>query len=109
MRFLVGEINNIENFLTTISERYPHNDTFIVEEPLFIPTHTHEDDEVRLFLEGNATFIIDDVLINCQPGKYLEIGKNCPHSFKYDGDKPLKVLRFFKTEKLWEANYIKTE
>jgi cupin superfamily acireductone dioxygenase involved in methionine salvage len=109
MTFLVGNIPDIEKFLTTISEQYPYNDTFTCEESLFIPTHTHQDDEVRLFLEGHATFIIDDVLVNCYPGKYLKIGAHCPHSFKYDGGKPLKVLRFFKNEKMWQANYIKKE
>lgn len=106
MRFLVGDITDIETCLTGINERYPYNDTFETDKPITIPIHTHDDDEVRLFLQGSATFIIDDVMINCYPGKYLEIGANCPHSFKYDGGEPLKVLRFYKNEKLWEANYL---
>lgn len=106
MNFLVGDVADIENFLININERYPYNDTYETDKPMLIPTHTHEDDEVRLFLEGSATFVIDDVIINCESGKYLEIGANCPHSFRYDGGKPLKVLRFFKNEKLWDANYL---
>jgi cupin superfamily acireductone dioxygenase involved in methionine salvage len=106
MRFLVGDIADIETFLTNINERYPYNDTFETDSPITIPTHTHDDDEVRLFLQGSATFVIDEVIINCHPGKYLEIGADCPHSFKYNGGEPLKVLRFYKNEKLWEANYL---
>lgn len=106
MRFLIGDIADIETFLESIKERYPYSDIFETDKPITIPIHTHDDDEVRLFLQGSATFIIDDVMIICQGGKYLEIGANCPHSFKYDGGEPLKVLRFYKNEKLWEANYL---
>jgi cupin superfamily acireductone dioxygenase involved in methionine salvage len=102
------DIENEESFSLFLSELktiYPNNDIFNSIEPITINTHTHNDFETRLFLSGEAEFIINNIKIICNRGDYIEIYSNTPHSFNYYGGEELKVLRFFSNNIPWQANF----
>jgi 1,2-dihydroxy-3-keto-5-methylthiopentene dioxygenase len=107
-KFLQVDIKDrikFDQFVDDLIKRFPISDVFETDKQVKIETHTHDDFESRLFIEGNATFYFDDTSIDCQAGTYIELPAGLPHSFKYDGDNPLKVLRFFSKSDGWIANY----
>jgi hypothetical protein len=93
------------NLLYKLHSEFPFSDIYNVSEPVDIKTHTHSDIESRLFLTGYAIFNIDGTEISCCPGTYVCIDANIPHSFSYSGGEPLKVIRFFKNNKTWKADF----
>jgi mannose-6-phosphate isomerase-like protein (cupin superfamily) len=98
--------NALENLLSELHKEFPFCDTYKTSTPAEIKCHIHTDIESRLFLSGNARFNIDGAEVHCGPGTYIYIDANVPHSFIYEGEEPLKVLRFFKTNENWKAIYL---
>ena len=92
-------------FIENLSKKFPYKDTFTSNTAISIPTHTHNDYEARLFLEGTAIFNVDGKIYKCSPGSYIEIDPEVPHSFEFDGDISLKVLRFFSNDTGWVSNF----
>lgn len=101
----VDNEDDFSSFLLNLKKTYPNNDIFTAIEPIEIKTHTHDDFETRLFLSGEAEFIINNIKITCKKGDYIEIYSNTPHSFNYYGGEELKVLRFFSNSNSWKANF----
>lgn len=97
--------HEVNSLLNRLYSEYPHHDIFEAEEPIEIKQHTHDDYECRLFLTGNAEFNINGTVIECVKGSFIQIESKVPHSFKYSGEEPLKVIRFFSNENSWKANY----
>lgn len=73
----------------------------------FLSEHTHDDDEVRFFVEGSGSFYIrkDELVyqIVCTQGDLISVPRGTKHWFD-TGDKPyFAVIRFFTNPKGWEA------
>lgn len=97
--------NELNTLINKLNSEYPYHDIFEATECIDIKQHTHDDYECRLFLSGDAEFNINGTNIECTKGSFLQIEANVPHSFKYSGGEPLKVIRFFSNEESWKANY----
>lgn len=102
----LSDEEKLEEFLEGISKTFPFNDIFEGKKPFDLKPHYHTDYESRLFLDGCATFIINGEPVECSRGSYIEIYPNVVHSFEYNGEGDLKVLRFFKENETWEATFI---
>lgn len=96
---------DIGMFIEHLKQKFKYYDLFQCTESMDIKTHTHDDYEARIFLNGEAEFIIDGKKLECIKGSYIEIQANVPHSFKYTGTEPLEILRFFSNEESWKAKY----
>lgn len=99
------DLTFIDQIMDSIHERFPHHDVFETDKPFDLKEHYHSDFESRLFLEGRATFTIAGMEIHCEPGTYIEIYPNIKHSFHYNGNKSLKVMRFFSENEGWDATF----
>ncbi|KPI86700.1 hypothetical protein ABL78_4216 [Leptomonas seymouri] len=70
--------------------------------------HIHEDDEVRLILDGQGYFDVRDsqdrwVRMLSKPGDYIVIPAGIYHRFTTDENKYIKTLRIFKENPKWVA------
>jgi cupin superfamily acireductone dioxygenase involved in methionine salvage len=100
------EPENIEDFILEVFQSYDNHDIFEATKPFNLKSHYHSGIESRLFLEGEAVFTIYGEDVVCKKGTYIEIESNVIHSFSYDSDKPLKVMRFFSDNEDWKATFI---
>ncbi|AIN98007.1 acireductone dioxygenase (ARD)-like protein, putative [Leishmania panamensis] len=70
--------------------------------------HTHEDDEVRLILEGQGYFDVRDandkwIRLLSKPGDCIVLPAGMYHRFTTDHSKCIKTLRIFKEAPRWIA------
>lgn len=75
----------------------------------FIPEHTHDDNEVRFFVDGEGLFCInhnDDIYqLLCQKGDYVSVPAHTKHWFDMGSRASFKCLRFFENKSGWIAKY----
>ena len=75
----------------------------------FLSEHTHDDDEVRFFVEGAGAFYLrnDDTVLKlvCEQGDLLSVPKQTRHWFDM-GPRPLfAAIRLFTTPDGWVASF----
>ena len=75
----------------------------------FLAEHTHDDDEVRFFVEGAGAFYLrnDDTVLKlvCEQGDLLSVPKQTRHWFDM-GPRPLfAAIRLFTTPDGWVASF----
>lgn len=77
----------------------------------FLSEHTHTDDEVRFFVEGEGLFwfnIQNQPVFNvlCQAGDLISVPKNTKHWFDAGKSNPnVKAIRIFVDEAGWVPHY----
>jgi 1,2-dihydroxy-3-keto-5-methylthiopentene dioxygenase len=75
----------------------------------FLDEHTHSEDEVRFFVEGQGLFALhlgDRVFeILCEKGDLLSVPANTLHWFDLGPEPDLVAIRFFNNPDGWVANY----
>ena len=75
----------------------------------FLDEHTHSEDEVRFFVEGQGLFALhigDKVFeILCEKGDLLSVPANTQHWFDLGPEPDLVAIRFFNNPDGWVANY----
>lgn len=75
----------------------------------FLAEHTHSEDEVRFFVEGQGLFALhlgDQVFeILCEKGDLLSVPANTLHWFDLGPEPDLVAIRFFNNPDGWVANY----
>ena len=75
----------------------------------FLDEHTHSEDEVRFFVEGQGLFALhigDKVFeILCEKGDLLSVPANTQHWFDLGPQPDLVAIRFFNNPDGWVANY----
>jgi 1,2-dihydroxy-3-keto-5-methylthiopentene dioxygenase len=75
----------------------------------FLDEHTHSEDEVRFFVEGQGLFALHignrvfEVL--CEKGDLLSVPANTPHWFDLGPEPDLVAIRFFNNPDGWVAQY----
>jgi 1,2-dihydroxy-3-keto-5-methylthiopentene dioxygenase len=73
----------------------------------FLAEHTHDDDEVRLFVEGSGAFYIrkSDLVhqIVCTEGDLISVPRGTTHWADIGAKPDFTVLRFFGNPNGWEA------
>jgi 1,2-dihydroxy-3-keto-5-methylthiopentene dioxygenase len=75
----------------------------------FLSEHTHSDDEVRFFVEGEGQFYLHSdgqvFAVLCQAGDLISVPAGTPHWFDA-GEKPrFCAIRLFVSPDGWVANY----
>lgn len=93
-----------------------HKDTPNVEaiRAKFLKEHTHSEDEVRFFVDGEGLFWFHlkdqsdkDLIINvlCQKGDFMSVPKGYKHWFDLAPKYHVKAIRIFSNVEGWVANY----
>ena len=75
----------------------------------FLSEHTHSEDEVRFFVQGQGLFALhigDKVYeVLCEKGDLLSVPANTPHWFDLGPSPNLVAIRFFNNPDGWVAHY----
>jgi len=73
----------------------------------FLAEHTHDDDEIRYFVEGSGSFYIrKDKLVYqivCTQGDLISVPRGTKHWFDTGSEPSFRVIRFFTNPKGWEG------
>lgn len=75
----------------------------------FLAEHTHNDFEVRFFVEGRGLFylhVADKVyIVLCEQGDLISVPAHIKHWFDMGENPDFKCIRLFTTEEGWIADY----
>jgi 1,2-dihydroxy-3-keto-5-methylthiopentene dioxygenase len=75
----------------------------------FLSEHTHSEDEIRYFVDGEGTFYfnLDDQVVSvlCQKGDFLAVPSGYKHWFDLAPKYTVKAIRIFSNPEGWVANY----
>ncbi len=87
-----------------------HKDTPNIEEirKKFLSEHTHAEDEVRFFVDGEGEFFFhfkEVFSVICQKGDFISVPKGVKHWFDLAPKYHVKAIRVFQTKEGWVANY----
>lgn len=79
----------------------------------FNSEHWHDEDEVRLIVEGRGLFHIhpqDDAVfvIEIQPGDVIRVPKGTHHWFDLCGERRIRAIRLFQDPAGWTPHYTNT-
>lgn len=90
-----------------------HKDTPNIEaiRNKFLSEHTHSEDEVRFFVDGEGYFFFhlpesNEVFkLLCEKGDFISVPKGYTHWFDLAPRYFVKAIRVFQTQEGWVANY----
>lgn len=90
-----------------------HKDTPNIEaiRAKFLSEHTHAEDEVRFFVDGEGQFFFhleerkEVFRLTCQKGDFISVPKGVSHWFDLAPKYHVKAIRVFQTPEGWVANY----
>ncbi|MEM1090732.1 MAG: cupin domain-containing protein [Pseudomonadota bacterium] len=75
----------------------------------FLAEHTHSEDEVRFFVDGEGLFTLhlnDHVFeVLCQRGELISVPANTPHWFDMGPNPSFVAIRLFNNPEGWVANF----
>jgi 1,2-dihydroxy-3-keto-5-methylthiopentene dioxygenase len=75
----------------------------------FLAEHTHDDFEIRFFVEGRGLFYlhVDEqvYLLLCEQGDLISVPANTTHWFDMGTNPCFKCIRFFTTPEGWLGNF----
>ncbi len=73
----------------------------------FLDEHTHDDFEIRFFVEGSGLFFLHVgnrvYAVLCEKGNLISVPANTTHWFDMGENPNFKCIRFFTTEEGWQA------
>lgn len=74
----------------------------------FLAEHTHDEDEVRFFVDGEGEFFFNHgeiFSLLCQKGDFISVPKGYKHWFDLAPKYHVKAIRVFMTKEGWVARY----
>lgn len=75
----------------------------------FLDEHTHDDFEIRFFVEGSGLFYLHVAgkvyAVLCEQGDLISVPANTTHWFDMGEHPAFKCIRFFTTDEGWLANF----
>lgn len=77
----------------------------------FLSEHTHSEDEVRFFVDGEGQFYFhlkersEVFKLLCEKGDFISVPKGVTHWFDLAPKYYVKAIRVFQTQDGWVANY----
>lgn len=79
----------------------------------FNSEHWHDEDEVRLIVEGRGLFHIHPehepvFVIEVQPGDLIRVPKGTHHWFDLCGERRIRAIRLFQNQSGWTPHYTKS-
>lgn len=76
---------------------------------MFLSEHTHDDFEVRFFVDGSGMFYLhpgDEVyMVRCDKGDLISVPAGTRHWFDMGPEPFFKAIRLFTTPDGWQANF----
>ena len=104
----IDKLNKQYNFVTVDAIRLlPTASNAKEMREKFLSEHTHDDDEVRFFVEGSGAFYIRKnglvYQIVCTQGDLISVPRGVRHWFDTGSPPYFAVVRFFTNPKGWEA------
>jgi len=95
--------------IINVKPDFAQSDNFEPMRKKFLDEHSHTDDEVRYFIDGQGLFYIhhNDIVygILCTAGDFISVPANTPHWFDMGSQPNFKCIRFFTTEEGWVPIY----
>jgi 1,2-dihydroxy-3-keto-5-methylthiopentene dioxygenase len=90
-----------------VTSRTPGLDTMLAR---FNSEHWHDEDEVRLIVEGRGLFHIHPVqgpvfVIEVQPGDLIRVPRGTRHWFDLCGERRIRAIRLFQDPSGWTPHY----
>lgn len=93
-----------------------HKDTPNIEaiRAKFLSEHTHSEDEVRFFVDGEGQFFFhladksEVFKLLCEKGDFISVPKGYTHWFDLAPKYHVKAIRVFHNQEGWVANYTNT-
>lgn len=90
-----------------------HKDTPNIEaiRAKFLSEHTHSEDEVRFFVDGEGQFFfhlpdrMEVFKLLCEKGDFISVPKGYTHWFDLAPKYHVKAIRVFQSQEGWVANY----
>jgi 1,2-dihydroxy-3-keto-5-methylthiopentene dioxygenase len=83
--------------------------TVVAARSKFLSEHTHDDDEVRFFVEGSGAFYLringEVLIVVCEAGDLLSVPANTTHWFDMGTDPQFAAIRFFRIPEGWVGNF----
>jgi len=87
----------------------PDNPNKIEFRKKFLAEHTHDDFEVRFFVDGSGLFYLHIgnkvYMVLCEAGDLISVPANTTHWFDMGENPSFKCIRFFTTENGWEGHF----
>ncbi|CAN5391237.1 acireductone dioxygenase [soil metagenome] len=75
----------------------------------FLAEHTHDDDEVRFFVEGRGAFYLridgEVLIVLCEAGDLLSVPADTTHWFDMGTRPHFAAIRFFRIPEGWVGNF----
>jgi len=77
----------------------------------FLSEHTHSEDEVRFFVDGEGQFYFhladskEVFKLLCEKGDFISVPKGVTHWFDLAPNYHVKAIRVFQSKEGWVANY----
>lgn len=75
----------------------------------FLAEHTHDDFEVRFFVDGSGMFYLHVhgkvYMVLCEKGDLISVPANTTHWFDMGETPAFKCIRFFTTDNGWEGHF----
>lgn len=110
----VDQLINEEGYLTvdvvSLTADNPNKKAFREK---FLNEHTHSEDEVRFFVDGEGLFSLHlenqvfEVL--CTRGDLISVPANTPHWFDMGENPNFTAIRFFNNPEGWVANFTESD
>lgn len=106
----INELNKKYNFnsVDVVSLQPDHPDKAAFRQK-FLAEHTHDDFEVRFFVDGHGLFYLHlgekIYMVMCEKGDLISVPANARHWFDMGANPSFKCIRFFTTPNGWEANF----
>lgn len=90
---------------------FPDTPNLLAIREKFLSEHTHSEDEVRFFVEGQGLFWFNlggeepVFSVLCQAGDFLSVPKHTAHWFDLGPEAHVRAIRIFIDPAGWVANY----
>jgi 1,2-dihydroxy-3-keto-5-methylthiopentene dioxygenase len=95
--------------VVSINEQTPNIEALRTK---FLPEHTHTEDEVRFFIEGQGDFWFNlanekeaPFMVQCHAGDLLAVPAGYPHWFDFGENPSVRVIRIFTDASGWTPHY----
>ena len=92
--------------VVSLNPDHPDKDAFRSK---FLAEHTHEDFEVRFFVDGSGLFYLHVAekvyVLLCEKGDLISVPANTTHWFDMGSRPYFKCIRFFTTPEGWVGNF----
>jgi 1,2-dihydroxy-3-keto-5-methylthiopentene dioxygenase len=106
----INRIKSEQGYVTVdVLRVFPDNPKRVEIREKFLNEHTHDDDEVRFFVEGSGKFYLHlnnrVHIVTCIAGDFISVPANVRHWFDMGAEPHITAIRWFKIAEGWVPNF----